>query len=292
MNQSPKPSKPHPQAALDISDADILSETPHAQVPQSPQVSPQAPPQAAHTPAATAESLADAKPIKPVDPKIEPIFRVDDTPFGAQRKARAGANQSASWLSRAKHAAKAAAAAAAMRAAQRTAERVLKHAMNPQARPTWGFATQSSAHLIALGFGSGLMRPGPGTWGTVFAWLSFNWLLAGLAPYTQGFVIAAAFAVGVWACGKAGRALGVMDHGAWVWDEVVAFWLILWLIPTDFTHQLWAFILFRAFDIIKPPPIRQFDAQLKNGFGVMFDDILAAGYTLLVMALWARVFAS
>ena len=137
MNQSPKPSKPHPQAALDISDADILSETPHAQAPQSPQ----APPQTAHTPAATAESIADAEPIKPVDPKIEPIFRVDDTPFGAQRRARAGANQSASWLSRAKHAAKAAAAAAAMRAAQRTAERVLKHAMNPQARPTWGFAT-------------------------------------------------------------------------------------------------------------------------------------------------------
>ncbi len=177
-----------------------------------------------------------------------------------------------------------AAAAAALGAAQKA----VNNAFRP--RPNWAFATQSSAHLIALGFGSGLMRPAPGTWGTVFGWVTFNYLLAGLSSYTTGLIIAAAFAVGVWACGAAGKALGVIDHGAWVWDEVVAFWLVLWLIPTGFAVQVWAFILFRFFDIVKPPPIRQWDASLKNGFGVMWDDIVAAFYTLLVIAVWLRLF--
>jgi phosphatidylglycerophosphatase A len=177
-----------------------------------------------------------------------------------------------------------AAAAAAMNAA--------RHAVNNafRPRPNWAFAMQSSAHMIALGFGSGLMRPAPGTWGTIFGWVTFNYFLASLSSHTQGLVIAAAFALGVWACGAAGKALGVIDHGAWVWDEVVAFWLVLWLLPASVGSQLWAFLLFRFFDIVKPAPIRQLDAQMKNGFGVMFDDIVAAGYTLLVIALWARLF--
>jgi phosphatidylglycerophosphatase A len=177
---------------------------------------------------------------------------------------------------------------AAAAAALNAAHNAVNNAFKP--RPNWAFATQSSAHLIALGFGSGLMRPAPGTWGTVFGWVTFNYFLAGLSTQTQGIVIAAAFAIGVWACGAAGKALGVIDHGAWVWDEVVAFWLVLWLLPASFGSQLWAFLLFRFFDIVKPPPIRQFDAQLKNGFGVMFDDLVAAGYTLLVVALWVRLF--
>ena len=82
----------------------------------------------------------------------------------------------------------------------------------------------------------------------------------------------------------------MIDHGAWVWDEVVAFWLVLCFIPATFAAQAWAFVLFRFFDIVKPPPIRQWDTQLKNGFGVMWDDIVAAFYTLLVIALWTRVF--
>jgi phosphatidylglycerophosphatase A len=177
---------------------------------------------------------------------------------------------------------------AAANAVLGAAQKAVNNAFRP--RPNWAFATQSSAHMIALGFGSGLMRPAPGTWGTIFGWVTFNYFLASLSSYTQGLVIAAAFAIGVWACGAAGKALGVIDHGAWVWDEVVAFWLVLWLLPASFTSQAWAFVLFRFFDIVKPPPIRQFDAQLKSGFGVMFDDLLAAGYTLLVVALWVRLF--
>jgi phosphatidylglycerophosphatase A len=157
-------------------------------------------------------------------------------------------------------------------------------------RPNTAFALQHGAHLIALGLGSGLMRPAPGTWGTLLGWISYNYCLAGFSDSTQGIVITLAFFLGIWACGVAGRNLGVIDHGAWVWDEIVAIWLVLWLLPapSTFMAQLCAFGLFRAFDIIKPPPIRQWDAQLKNGFGVMWDDIVAAFYTLLVIALWTR----
>ena len=82
-----------------------------------------------------------------------------------------------------------------------------------------------------------------------------------------------------------GRALGVADHGAMVWDEVVAFALVLVFTPDGWLWQAGAFLLFRLFDILKPPPIHYFDRRLKSGFGVMFDDLLAAFYTLLVLAL-------
>ncbi len=97
-------------------------------------------------------------------------------------------------------------------------------------------------------------------------------------------VLAALFALGVWACGRTGRALGVADHGGMVWDETVAFLLVLFFTPASLAWQAWAFLLFRLFDILKPPPIRYFDRKWKTGFGVMFDDLLAAGYALLVLA--------
>ena len=67
----------------------------------------------------------------------------------------------------------------------------------------------------------------------------------------------------------------------------LAFWLVLlFVMPAGFLTQLWAFVLFRFFDMVKPPPIRYFDRHIKGGFGVMWDDIVAAFYTLLVFALW------
>ena len=158
---------------------------------------------------------------------------------------------------------------------------------------TLGWIVRHPARLIAFGAGSGLLRPAPGTWGTLFAWLTFTPVTTGLS-LTPGepaimLVPLAAFVAGVWACGKAARDLGIADPGGIVWDEVAAFWLVLALVPDGFSSQLAAFALFRLFDIVKPPPIRHFDATLKNGFGVMFDDTLAAFYTVLVMALWQRV---
>ena len=72
-----------------------------------------------------------------------------------------------------------------------------------------------------------------------------------------------------------------------VWNEIIAIWLVmLFILPADLKTQFCAFLLFRFFDMVKPPPIRYFDRHIKGGFGVMWDDIVAAFYTLLVFALW------
>jgi len=147
---------------------------------------------------------------------------------------------------------------------------------------------QRLLRLIAFGFGSGLSPWAPGTVGTLWAWLAFVVLDRWLGPPAWAALIAAGAAVGIWACGKTARELGVPDHGSIVWDEIVAFWLVLLFVPATAAAQFAAFVLFRFFDIVKPPPIRHFDAKLKNGFGVMFDDLLAAFYTLLLVALWQR----
>jgi phosphatidylglycerophosphatase A len=97
------------------------------------------------------------------------------------------------------------------------------------------------------------------------------------------------FAVGVWACGRTGRDLGIPDHSGMNWDEVVAMLLILMLTPPGIEWQAFAFLAFRFFDVVKPQPIRHFDRTLKGGFGVMFDDIVAASYTLFAMAIVKRV---
>jgi phosphatidylglycerophosphatase A len=139
------------------------------------------------------------------------------------------------------------------------------------------------AHVIALGAGAGLMPAAPGTAGTLLAFPLY-WALASVCTAaTLLALIAAGFAIGIWACGATGRALGAADHGAMVWDEVVAFALVLFFTPAGWPWQVGAFLLFRFFDILKPPPIRYFDRRLKSGFGVMFDDVLAAFYTLLVL---------
>ena len=160
--------------------------------------------------------------------------------------------------------------------------------MSAQA-PTLRFLLHRPAHFIALGFGSGLAPFAPGTFGTLVA-IPIAALLRAYAS-DVGFVAAIVllFAVGTWAADVAGRDLGVPDHGGIVIDEIVAFLIVLYFVGGDPLHQAFAFLLFRVFDIAKPPPIRQVDAALKNGIGVMVDDLLAAGYTLFVFALVVRL---
>jgi len=158
--------------------------------------------------------------------------------------------------------------------------------MNPNTR----FAFNHPAHAIALGFGAGLSRRAPGTAGTLLAW-ALGWLLLDdQAPVVQFAVLAVAFVLGIWACGLTGRHLGVADHGAMVWDEVVAFLVVLVVLPKTLAWQAAGFVLFRAFDILKPPPIRWLERSLHGGLGVMADDILAAGYTLLCLSIVKRMF--
>ena len=140
------------------------------------------------------------------------------------------------------------------------------------------------AHVIALGGGAGLVPGAPGTAGTMLAFPIYWGLASFFMAQMLLVLIALGFAVGIWACGHTGRALGVPDHGGIVWDEIIAFLLVLVFTPTGYLWQAFAFLLFRLFDILKPPPIRYFDRKWKNGFGVMFDDLLAACYTLLLIA--------
>jgi phosphatidylglycerophosphatase A len=152
------------------------------------------------------------------------------------------------------------------------------------------FLFRHPAHFIALGAGSGLVPAAPGTFGTLVA-IPLALLLRAYASDAEfGAAIVILSIVGIWAAQVTGRNLGVPDHGAIVIDEIAAFLLVLYFAPPDWTHIAFAFAIFRLFDIFKPPPIRQFDAAIKNGFGVMLDDMLAAGYTLLVLSLWQRVF--
>ena len=156
-------------------------------------------------------------------------------------------------------------------------------------RPSWRFLLRHPAHFIAFGFGAGLAPVAPGTWGTLLAlplyWVIAPWLTpAGAAGPSQQYLVlvGALFAVGIWACETTGRAIGAADHRGMVWDEIVAFLLVLFFVPDSPLWQAPAFLVFRLFDILKPPPIRYYEQTFKNGFGVMLDDVVAAFYTLLV----------
>jgi len=161
-------------------------------------------------------------------------------------------------------------------------------------QPSAKFMLSHPAHILAQGFGSGLSRIMPGTSGTLLAWLIFDlfsqrWPTIFTTTNWFGIIIIGFF-IGVWACQITGRNIGASDHGSMVWDEIIAFWLVMLVImPTDFKTQCLAFVVFRFFDMVKPQPIGYFDKRFKGGFGVMFDDIVAAFFTLLSFALWQHL---
>jgi phosphatidylglycerophosphatase A len=157
--------------------------------------------------------------------------------------------------------------------------------------PSWRLMMSHPAHQLSFGFGSGLIRVAPGTWGTLFAWLVFDLLGPWISDPWWGVIIAVTAIAGAAAAQRTGAVLGRPDHGSIVIDEIVAFWLVLWLLPGSLAMQAFAFVVFRAFDIVKPPPIRAIDARFKNGAGVMADDLVAAFYTLLVAAIALRLTA-
>lgn len=168
--------------------------------------------------------------------------------------------------------------------------------MAKPARPGAAFLLRHPAHWIALGFGSGLAPRAPGTVGTLWAWVSFLVLSRWLSQAQWGLVIALSLPLGLWACTRTARDLGIADPTAVVWDEVIAFWIVLWLLlPAPLWAQALAFALFRIYDSAKPGPIGWADRRFKlrpgqaigwrQGCGILFDDLLAAGSTLLTLAL-------
>ena len=148
------------------------------------------------------------------------------------------------------------------------------------------------AHLIALGFGSGLSPKAPGTVGSLWGWMSWLIIQTYLTVPLQAACLIIGLLLGWWACTVTALHMGISDPGAIVWDEVIAIWAIFFLImPTSFSAQLSAFVRCRFFDAVKPGPVAWADQLFKGfgwrgGWGIIWDDLVAAFCTLLVIALW------
>lgn len=134
--------------------------------------------------------------------------------------------------------------------------------------------------LLGFGFGSGLSPKAPGTFGTLLGLLIFIPII--LFSQTSAIVLLIASLVfGNYICGKSAQIIGVHDHGGIVWDEFVGIWLVMLFLPEQSAgYWLFAFVVFRVFDIWKPYPISLADKKLAGGFGIMFDDVLAAIYSI------------
>lgn len=164
--------------------------------------------------------------------------------------------------------------------------------MNDHALHTSRFMWSHPAHCFALGFGSGLSPKAPGTVGTLWAWASYVLLTLFLNTAEMGLLIGVSILLGCWCCKVTAEHLGMSDPSAIVWDEIAAFWLVLWLwLPAGLAGQIVAFVLFRWFDAAKPGPVGWADRAFhgpgwRGGFGIMFDDLVAAFCTLLCLALW------
>ena len=165
-------------------------------------------------------------------------------------------------------------------------------------RATWRFMGLHPLRLIALGFGSGLSPVAPGTAGTLAGWALYLLIDRYAAPSHLAWaaILLAGFFIGWWACTHTARAMAVGDPSAVVWDEIIAFWIILWVaMPVGLVGQLILFGLFRAFDAIKRGPVGWADACFKpkrgalpgwsQGFGIIFDDLVAAVCVLVVWGL-------
>jgi len=153
--------------------------------------------------------------------------------------------------------------------------------VEPGRPPAWAF-------LTATFFGIGTLGPGPGTWGSAAAVLI--WLAAtetvplSVQPFVLASMALIAIAIGIPAATRVARASGNKDPGFIVIDEVAGQWITLLFVSVAWKTLLAAFILFRGFDIVKPPPVRQLE-RLSEGTGIVVDDVAAGLYGLLVMQL-------
>lgn len=129
--------------------------------------------------------------------------------------------------------------------------------------------------FLAFGFGSGLAKKAPGTFGTVAA-IPLYCLFAQANSIIYSLLTLIVTIGGVWICDIAAKKLDEHDFGGIVWDEIAGFLITMWLVPFSWQNLVLGFILFRFFDIIKPWPIKWIDQQVQGGLGIMLDDVLAA----------------
>ena len=137
-------------------------------------------------------------------------------------------------------------------------------------------------HILAFGFGTGLAPVAPGTVGSLVGVL-LAWLTLDLGLMTQIGIAVVISVAGIWICGESSRRLGIHDHGGIVWDEIAGMYIVLIVAPTTLWAWILAFGLFRAFDIVKPWPIRDLDHRIHGGVGIMLDDLVAALYAALLL---------
>ena len=138
------------------------------------------------------------------------------------------------------------------------------------------------ANFFALGFGSGLAKKAPGTFGTLVG-LPLFWLISSYPMAIQISIISVLFAIGIYFCTFTGKAIGVVDHGSIVWDEIVGFSVTMLAAPPNWYWLVTGFVLFRLFDIWKPWPIREADHRLQGGFGIMLDDVIAGAFAAALL---------
>ena len=149
------------------------------------------------------------------------------------------------------------------------------------------FKLSNPIHFLALGFGTGLLKPAPGTWGTLAA-IPLFYLIAIAFPlglYAYLCLVLVGFVVGVFLCGKTARDVGEHDHSAIVWDEIIGYLTTMIAITPTMTNIILGFVLFRVFDIWKPWPISVLDKHVHGGFGIMIDDVLAGVFALICLHL-------
>lgn len=146
-------------------------------------------------------------------------------------------------------------------------------------------------HFLALGFGAGCFPRAPGTAGTVVA-VPIVYFMMYLPWQYYLLLTISCFILGIWICAATTKALGVHDHGAIVWDEIVGLMITMMMAPQGVLWLLIGFILFRIFDIWKPWPVRWLDHSFKGGLGIMIDDVFAALYALLLIQLSAKMLYS
>lgn len=150
---------------------------------------------------------------------------------------------------------------------------------------------RNPVHILSFGFGSGLSPVAPGTMGTIIA-IPIFLILANFSPVLYLLFVTITFVVGCWSSALTAKALNVHDHPGIVIDEIVGYLITMLFVPVTWYWILLGFLLFRLFDIWKPWPISIADKKLKGGFGIMFDDVLAALYSLLSLhiVIWSVKF--
>lgn len=231
------------------------------------------------------QEAPEGPPPIPDVPKVAPLS--EETPKQRKQRLKEEKRQEQLRLKAEKQATKKAKKLAAQ---QRRMERKLKRRTarlekiknDPKKhQPTpiiWGFSS-----MIALGFGAGLMPGAPGTWGSLLALFFAGYLMYFTTPLIFGIVILVTFLIGWGVTSYYCEAMDEDDPSEVVIDEFVGQWITLIVIPYHPWFILLGFVLFRFFDILKPPPIRWIERIIPGGLGVMVDDVVAGIYAAILM---------